>query len=132
MKLNPVVLLACLVTAMACSPAAPADEIACASSGTNFGIDVVDGTLHPVAGLAISDSVPSDGSVFVIAHAEERPGHYIIMSTWLPNDSIGYLSGPLVVRGTGANGRFSASYNFGPINRCNYGKIAGPDTVVAQ
>jgi hypothetical protein len=132
MKLDCVILLACVASVSACSPAAPADLVICGGSGTNFGIDVVDATLHPVSGLAISDSVPSDGSVFVIAHAEERPGHYIIMSTWLPNDSLGYLSGPLIVRGTGANGRFSASYNFGPINRCEYGKIAGPDTVVAQ
>jgi hypothetical protein len=132
MKFDRAILMACVASTAACSPAAPADEIACATSGTNFGIDVVDATLHPVPGLAISDSVPSDGSVFVIAHPEERPGHYIIMSTWLPNDSLGYLSGPLVVRGAGVNGHFSAAYIFGPINRCNYGKIAGPDTVVAQ
>ena len=121
--------------ALGCSsePAPAAETIACGTSGTNFGADVVDSSGTAVSGLAITDSVPLTGVTFPIPNAEERPGHYVIMNTRLGFDSVGGGSAiPLLVRGTGASAKFSAVFVFGPISRCSYGKLAGPDTIVAK
>lgn len=104
----------------------------CDGEVTNYGADVVDSAKQPVTGLAISDSVAATGMVFAIVHAEERPGHYVIMSTDTIVPRLEPVTTTIIVRGTGGSKSFSQPFIFGMINSCVWGKLAGPDTIVAR
>jgi hypothetical protein len=104
----------------------------CDGAYTNYGADVVDAASQPVTGLTISDSVAVNGLIFTIAGAEERPGHYVIMSTTGLAPELPHVTTVIAVRGTGGSKSFSQNYLFGNINSCIWGKLAGPDTIVAK
>jgi hypothetical protein len=104
----------------------------CDAEYTNYGADVVDAAMQPVTGLTISDSVAVNGLVFMIAGAEEHPGHYVIMSTIGLAPELPHVRTIIAVRGNGGSIHFSQEYLFGNINSCVWGKLAGPDTIVVR
>ena len=135
MKLDRAILAACVASAVACSPAAPTEEIACGTSGTNFGIDVVDADLYdgvrsrdfrfdPHNSFGLPDSQRDGAARALCNHVMTRLGYDLARRL--------SQTGP-GARRRGEHCRFSTTatpWADQPV--VNTARLPGPDTVVAQ
>jgi hypothetical protein len=104
-----------------------------------YAITVVDARGAPAPNLVIYDTIPRTNDGFIVPQPDTSDvpgrfpvGRYRILRL---NDDVMRLDHRrdiVRVRGVGGGRQFSASYTFGETGPCTYGKISGPDTVVAQ
>ena len=103
----------------------------CTALFAEIPLTVVDSSGLPVAGLAISDSVPRTGRSFAVPQFPPvGAGAYVVFDDNF-RDQIRVSGDSVIVRGSGTR-HFTQGFRFDVPSGCHVRKVAGPDTVIAS